>query len=61
MHNVFFQIDLNATGNLGTYLNDWGSDIEGVAIAETAVPEPSTIILLGFGLLGLAALKRKRK
>ena len=61
MHNVFFQIDLNATGDLGTYLNDWGSDIEGVAIAETAVPEPSTIILLGFGLLGLAAFKRKRK
>lgn len=58
-HNAFFQIDLNANGASGIYLSDWGTDIEGIAIAESAVPEPSTIILLGLGILGLVSFRKK--
>ena len=39
-----------------------GADGEGsdVAIPGTPIPEPSTMLLLGFGLMGLAAFGRKR-
>ena len=39
----------------GTSVVEWGSDA-----AFSKVPEPSSILLLGFGLLGLAGFGRKK-
>ena len=35
------------------------TDATGSPVALTSVPEPATMLLLGFGLLGLAGLRRK--
>jgi hypothetical protein len=42
--------------DLGDFKVDWVS----VNGGYTAVPEPSTMLLLGFGLLGLAGAGRKK-
>lgn len=45
-------------GESGTFYIPW--QLDGGYI-EFAVPEPSTVLLMGFGILGLAAVGRRRK
>lgn len=42
--------------NIGTY---WHVILDGVDSASHQVPEPATLLLLGFGLAGLATLRKK--
>ncbi|MDO9583035.1 MAG: PEP-CTERM sorting domain-containing protein [Desulfomicrobium sp.] len=41
--------------------NKWILTVQNVGTMEHAVPEPSTMLLLGAGLLGLGAVARRRK
>ena len=53
--NPLVKIDTGSGKVFGNPVN-WGSgDIEGIAAGgSAAVPEPATVLLLGFGLLGFA-------
>lgn len=51
----------NATGDLNFYLVDSDANNNvGAVDANVKVPEPASLALLGAGLLGLAALRRKK-
>ena len=45
------------SGDLGLLLNNFGS---GAPASAAAVPEPSSIVMLGLALLGMAGVRRKR-
>lgn len=59
-NSVFIHFDVYASGPSTFMLNQvhflYGTDYEG----ETPIPEPGTIMLLGSGLMGVAAYARKR-
>ena len=50
--------DFDVIGFLSNNPNE--TEINGIAIRNTPVPEPATIIFLGLGLLGLAGVSRKK-
>lgn len=50
-------LSVNALGDAGG--NPLGADISGGSVTATAIPEPSTILLLGSGLAGLVICRRK--
>jgi hypothetical protein len=55
----WLQIELGASFDDFTVLQ-WAYEDSGAPIAVAMIPEPSTAILLGLGLVGLTALVRKR-
>jgi uncharacterized protein (TIGR03118 family) len=60
-----WSLDFGTGGNNGSpttlYITDWiGGESHGLFAAITAVPEPSTLVLLGAGLLSLCAGRWRR-
>jgi hypothetical protein len=54
---MFTGPDSAPTFSTGTYFFNTGSGL--ITVNVTAVPEPSTLLLLGFGLVGLGLLRKR--
>lgn len=54
---VFFS---GSAGSLSNDLLSWGVVVANPVVAEMGVPEPGTYMMLGAGLLALAALRRRK-
>jgi hypothetical protein len=58
--NHVSNIGFNVGGNMGTGLGDDPSNPDTFKITVSPVPEPSTMLLLGAGFIGMAAIGRKK-
>jgi PEP-CTERM motif-containing protein len=47
--------------NLGPHTGTWGVRVDWVEYSQYAVPEPTTLVLLGFGCFGLIGLVRRKR